>query len=75
MLVAPFWTEIDIGIAGQLSYEVHSATASSTAIMNRVNQFISDHINTSFIGTWMLVAEWLDVTEFGGSTKLVSVRL
>ena len=66
-IVAPF--EADTNIAsgrGQVSYEVHT-NSTSPAQLSRVNSFIRQQKQSSFAGTWMLVAEWKDVPQSGQS--------
>ena len=58
-LVAPFWTDVDIrGEMGDISYQVYS---NGSSLLDTVSTIISDQENISFIGHWMLVAEWSDV--------------
>ena len=73
-LVAPFWADINTNIHGSISYEVHttSAGSSSTALLNRVNTFITNQQNIQFSGTWMLMASWNQVSQLGGSSSVVS---
>ena len=70
-IVAPFWADNSIVHGGQLSYEVHVATG----LITQVSVYIRQLLQTDFIGTWMLVAEWVDVHEESGSPTTVSLRV
>jgi len=73
-MVAPFWASNDISNrVGIVSYEVHSSAASSS-YTNLVSSFISQQQQVQFNGTWMLLAEWHSVPQFGGSLTVVSKR-
>ena len=64
-IVAPFETDTIIESGrGNVSYEVHDATIPS-GLLNRVNKFIRQKEQNSFAGTWMLVAEWKNVSQPG----------
>ena len=61
-VVAPFWADVDNRRAGQIRYQVLSATnLAANGTIEHVSRFISHEINESFSGLWMLVAEWRDV--------------
>ena len=74
-IVAVFWTDVDIRVEGEISYEVHTTGSS---LLSQVNNFISTNESVAFTGTWMLVAEWDRVRQFPhgtvGVTSPVSVR-
>ena len=74
-IVAIFWTDVDIRVEGEISYEVHTTGSS---LLSQVNNFISTNESVAFTGTWMLVAEWDRVRQFPhgtvGVTSPVSVR-
>ena len=57
-VVAPFWSDNDIRITGDICYEVHERVDASTAI---VSEYISHNTGTNFKGRWMLVAQWENV--------------
>ena len=63
-LLAPFWSDIDITFYGSIFYEVHSGYDS--LLISQVNDFISNHTEGNFTGTWMLVVQWDEVREFPG---------
>ena len=61
-MVAPFWADVDNRRAGQIRYQVLSATnLAANGTIEGVSRFISHAINESFSGLWMLLAEWRDV--------------
>jgi hypothetical protein len=62
-IVAPFETSIVIDGNGSVSYEVHNISSHSS-LLDRVNKFIRQTEST-FAGTWMLVAEWKSVSQPG----------
>lgn len=72
-LVAPFFSDIDISDGtGVISYEVHALRHSQTLI-SEFNTIINDEFGTEFEGTWLLLAEWKKVPQFGRSQFIVSV--
>ena len=82
-VVAPFWADVDNRRAGQIRYQVLTTTnLAANDTIEEVSRFISQEVNESFSGLWMLVAEWRDVhpyphgdiTNFQPSfTSLVSI--
>ena len=58
-LVAPYWVNSDIQQSGRISYEVHSTTASLISI---VNNFIQQQDDEDFVGTWMMVATFSEIS-------------
>ena len=61
-LVAPFWADVDIrGEVGDISYQVYTT---GSPLLDTVNTIISDEENISFVGHWMLVAEWDSVPTY-----------
>ena len=63
-IVAPYWDDVDIRLAGNISYEVHSRSANnpgSNRLLDEVSDFVEDSTGQSFEGSWMLVAEWREV--------------
>ena len=77
-VVAPFWADVDSRRTGQIRYQVLTATnQNANATIEQVNRFISQVVNESFSGLWLLVAEWRDVHpyphgSFGESSFLTS---
>ena len=62
--MAPFFTDIDIGLGGQINYEIHTVTTSKS-ILSEVNSLINEHTQTEFNGEWLLVATWDNVPPYG----------
>ena len=61
-MVAPFWADVDNRRAGQIRYQVLNATnLAANHTIEKVSKFVSQNVNESFSGLWMLVAEWRDV--------------
>ena len=65
-LVAPYWSDIDTRLDGQVNYEVHIAGESSTSdeYLGRVSSLINSESDTYFNGSWMVVATWDGVHPF-----------
>ena len=65
-MFAPFWSDIDIGRSGSVSYEVYMRGSNDTedAILDRVNGFVSTETSSGFNGYWMMVAQWDAVHPF-----------
>ena len=59
-MVAPFWSVVDNRIEGSIQYQVFDAVTDNATI-SEVSSYISQAVNRSFNGVWMLVAEWRDV--------------
>ena len=62
--MAPYWDDVDIRLAGNISYEVHSRSGDnpgSNQLLDEVSSFVEDSTGQSFQGSWMLVAEWKEV--------------
>ena len=64
-IVSPFWTDNNILYGREISYEVHTP---STGLLSHVSIYIRQLLDTDFVGTWMLVAEWEDVHEQSPTT-------
>ena len=67
--MAPFFTDIDIGLGGQINYEIHTVTTSQS-ILSEVNSLINDQTQTEFNGEWLLVATWDNVPPFGDNSTV-----
>ena len=67
-LVAAYWVNSDIRQSGRISYEVHS---SATGLMSVVNNFIQLQEDEDFVGTWMMVATFIEVPLLESSSNLV----
>ena len=71
-IVAPFWSDNDLRLAGSVTYQVHKSLTNQLAI---VSAFISDTTGTKFNGTWMLVAQWNGAHPFPHGTNPTSPAL
>lgn len=65
-MVAPFWSDIDIGISGSVSYETYFRGTSGyeDAVLDRVSGYIATQSSSGFFGYWMMVAQWDAVHPF-----------
>ena len=65
-LVAPFWSNTDTRLNGQVNYEVHVAGESSTSdeYIGHVSSLINSELDSYFSGSWMVVATWESVHPF-----------
>jgi hypothetical protein len=60
-IVAPFWDDIDIRMAGNIMYEVHTASSGNLDSLNLISQvdsYILSATGEAFTGEWMVVAQW-----------------
>ena len=57
-VVAPYWSDNDIRMEGDVCYEVHNKESD---LMERISNHISYKSETTFTGNWMLLVEWSDV--------------
>ena len=63
-VVAPYCDDVDIRLAGDISYEVHSRIGNnpgSNQLLDEVSGFVEASTGQSFQGSWMLIAEWKEV--------------
>ena len=67
-VVAPFAADIDTSSTGSVRY---SESFSST-VMKEVSAHICSETGVSFYGTWMMVAEWNNVSLHDGSRVSLS---
>lgn len=71
-IVAPFETStVIVDGTGSVTYEVHNTDVDSS-LLSQVNKFIRQTEQTTFAGTWMLVAEWRNVSQPGLMNSLVN---
>ena len=72
-IITPFFSVTDQS-TGSISYEIHQNNGSHD-MLSHVNSIISKHTteNTSFSGTWLLIATWDEVQPHG--KNYVSVTL
>ena len=66
-LVAPFYANTDMTTTGTVHYQTFSGDEEQT---NMISSFITSTQGASFDGSWMLVADWFYLPEFGGSTVI-----
>ena len=66
---APFWGDWSIENGGDILYEIHSAPS---LLIDQVNSFVSLCEGVPFSGTWMVVAYWKNVQQFGVHNESVS---
>ncbi len=62
--MAPFWSDVDVRLNGNIKYEVHSddtGLVGSAELLRNTSDFISVKASVEFIGSWMLVVSWEDV--------------
>ncbi len=62
--MAPFWSDVDLSLAGTIQYEVHSMDSGligSVELLRNVSEFVSTREMVDFEGTWMLVVSWEQV--------------
>ena len=70
-VVAPFAASISTVSAGSVRY--NTFTTGDTNI-NTVSSHIRSELGGSFSGTWMIVADWYNVPQYGGSSVSVCTR-
>ena len=65
-LVAPYWSNIDTRLDGQVNYEVYVMGESviSNDYLGRVSTFINSEQDPAFTGNWMIVVTWDGVHPF-----------
>lgn len=70
-IVAPFETSTVVGDGNEsVTYEVHNTDIGSR-LLSQVNKFIRQTEQSTFAGTWMLVAEWRNVSQPGFMNNMV----
>ena len=70
-VVAPFAASISTASTGSVRY--NTFTTGDTNI-NTVSSHIRSELGGSFSGTWMIVADWYNVPQYGGSFVSVYTR-
>ena len=66
-LVAPFWANHDIRSTGEVAFQTINSTDDAD-LLSIVSTFVSQQQGVHFTGTWMLVADWIDVAQYGSRT-------
>ena len=72
-VVAPYWSNTDTRMDGQVWYETYQQGAGD-ALLNTVGTFIANETGVDFVGTWMLVAKWENVHPFPHGSSLAQDR-
>ena len=67
LVIAPFWDDVDIRIAGQVQYRQSNASV----LLNQVGTNISNAFNTSFSPVLLFIATWNEVAASSGTTDIV----
>ena len=76
-IAAPYWSDIDGRVFGEVWYETHVAGQSTTSnsLLERVSSLVRSERNlSSFQGTWMVVATWNGSVPFAGSGTQVGLQ-
>ena len=65
-LVAPYWVDGDLRRGGNITWEILSSGGSEEAdeYLSLVSQFIEGQMNTSFVGSWMMMVNYNRVPSF-----------
>lgn len=70
-IVAPYLSDIDTRSSGSVSFEIYSNTT-NLPLLHKVSNFIQQREFSSFVGTWMLIAEWNSVVDSGKRLGLIN---
>ena len=70
-IVAPYLSDIDTRSSGSVSFETYSNTT-NLPLLQKVSNFIQQREFSSFVGTWMLIAEWNSVVDSGKRLGLIN---
>ena len=77
-VVAPYWSDNDIRKEGSVMYEVFQSGHSSHGdmLLSTVSDFLKDILeNSTFQGTYMILAEWNNVHSFPHGNDDISLSL
>lgn len=66
---APFWGDVNIESGGDIFYEIHTAPS---LLIDQVSSLVSTREGIQFSASWMIVAYWKEVQQFGDHTPQVS---
>ena len=69
---APFWGDVNIEDGGDILYEIHTVPS---LLIDQASSLVSLRKGIQFSATWMIVAYWRDVQQFGNLTSRVSSYL
>jgi len=68
-IVAPFWADHDPRPSGNISFKTYS---NNSDVVSAVSRFIRQQTSSRFAGSWMLLAKWEDIAEYGAEHDKVS---
>ncbi|KAM3859976.1 alpha-tectorin-like [Diretmus argenteus] len=70
-LIAPFWTDLDNRVNGQINYQQYT----SGSVLQRAAQDINQYFPTlSFSASWVLVATWYEVAYYSNTGTRTTVQ-
>lgn len=74
--MAPYWSDIDTRLEGDVIYRTfqNGESSSSNQLFNQVTSFINVERDPNFNGNWMLVARWNHVHPFPHGASLEQDR-
>ena len=68
-VIAPYWAGIDLRNKGVVRYAtVTRSHPTLSCLLDLTNDLIEKLENVEFNATWVLVARWIDVCPYGGSS-------
>ena len=72
-IIAPFWSDADPSQSGLIKYSVFEGSNSTE--IRQFSRAISGIIGSNFFATWMMIADWVEVPQFGsvGDGNVVSL--
>ena len=72
-IIAPFWSDADPRQFGLVRYSVFEGSNSTE--IQRISDATSALIGSDFVGTWMMIVDWVEVPQFGnvGNGTVVSL--
>lgn len=56
--MAPYWSPIDIRLAGKVNYTVFTVDNDHNDYLGNVSRFLQSEKDPEFQGNWMLAATW-----------------
>ena len=72
--MASFLSDIDVRIGGIVGFQIYTS-ANGYSELEEVNQVINSSEGSSFRGTWMLVAQWMEMAQFGSNSSAVKMEV
>ena len=67
ILIAPFWNDVNLELAGQVSYRF----SKNQSLLDAVQAHINESLNVSFPPAFLLIATWDRVARFNGDPLVV----